>query len=124
MSPRIFIAAIGAAAAVVGLVFLVAVPIAVSDARGTSLRCGTAVNRDENAAKDYYLDERRRELQATLDVTTGKPTGPGSGTPIGGYSSVARPDCDGAVGLRRGWTIPLAVVGLVAIIGAAVVRTS
>lgn len=47
MSPRIFIAAIGAAAAVVGLVFLVAVPIAVSDARGTSLRCGTAVNRDE-----------------------------------------------------------------------------
>jgi hypothetical protein len=123
LSLRTFATLFGAAAAVVGLVFIVAVPISLQDSAGQTLQCGTAFKRDEQAAADYQKKQQQEQLAATLDIVTGKVTGPGSGTPTGGYTPVAVPDCNGALNTRRMWTIPLAAIGAVMLIGALVVRT-
>lgn len=108
---------------IAGVVFLL-MPITLVDGQGDSLRCGTGMmGRDENAAKQYWLDQHRMELQATLDPVTGKMTGPGySGTTAGGYTERTAPDCAGAVSKRRMWAIPLAIAGVIVLIGAATVR--
>lgn len=102
MTPRTFVAAIGLLTASVALIFLLAVPITLTDQNGTELRCGTAVSGDEYAARDYAQDQLRRQLE------TGDPGD--------------RPDCDGASTTRMAWTIPLAAVGAIAAFGALFVR--
>jgi hypothetical protein len=121
MTVRWYVAIAGALVAVAALVFLVGVPMSARDSGGTSVNCGTATRPDEQAAAYYQLHQEQLAVEATLDPVTGKVTGPGQQT-TGGYVPVTPPDCAGAVGRRRMWTIPLGLAGLVIVGGASIVR--
>lgn len=122
MNLRNYALLISVAIAVTGIIFVAAVPVSLHLPDGTTLACGTAINRDDRDVTDYNLRQQREQFAATLDVVTGLPTGPGSGTPRGGYVPVERADCDGPISTRQEWAIPLAAVGAVAFLGALTVR--
>lgn len=104
MTPlRWYLAAVGLVAGIVGIIFLVGAPMWARDSSGTSVRCGTAVKRDEQAWEDY------RHKQAVEELAFGNAT-------------PRPPDCDAPIAQRRLWAISLAVAGFVLAGGVAAAR--
>lgn len=102
MNPRTFIGLVGGLIVAVGLIFFAAVPITLPDSGGVPLRCGTAMAHDENAQLQYDLKRDGEEVY--------------------GISDRVRPDCAGAESTRKMWTLGLAGIGLVVLVGAMIVR--
>lgn len=123
MSLRGFLALSGGLLLLAGLIVALFVPVSASDSAGVELRCGTGAFEDEIAARDYDQRRHARELEGALDATTGLPTGPGYGTPLGGSTVITPADCDGARSSRLMLGVPIAVVGAVVLLGALIVRT-
>jgi hypothetical protein len=105
MTVRRFIIAVGAVLLLVGVIWLL-VPVSVSDGNGGSIKCGNAVATDLSAA-------RNANAQSVANIPIINQFVPHT-------DYVAQ--CESSVGQRRMWTIPLAVVGVLAIAGALLVR--
>lgn len=89
-------------AGVIGLL----VPVSITDGNGNSIGCGNAVVANTQNA--------RNAMQQTNNQS-------GANLPVVGSFAPHSPDyvgqCQSSVGSRRAWTIPLAVVGILAIAG-------
>ncbi|SOX54729.1 aminopeptidase [Mycobacterium ahvazicum] len=105
MTVRRLILAVAAVLLLAGVIGLL-VPVSVSDGNGGSLGCGNAVVADLTAARNAN-DKSVANIPIVNQVV-----------PHTDY--VAR--CESELGTRRTWTIPLTIVGLVAIAGALLVR--
>ncbi len=96
-------------AGVIGLL----VPVTISDTNGNSIGCGNALAANTQSA--------RNATQATNNQT-------GANLPVVGQFAQHSPDyvaqCQSSVGSRRAWTIPLTVVGVLAVAGALLMRRS
>ena len=101
MTLRRLIALAGAILFIVGIVGLL-VPVSVSGPGGNKIGCGNAVASDLSAAR-----EADNQNPANLPVVN----------QIVPHTSYVA-ECGSAVSGRRAWTIPLAVVGALAIAGA------
>ena len=103
---RRLVIAVGAVLLLVGVIGLL-VPVSITDGNGNSIGCGNAlVANTQNA---------RNATQQTNNQT-------GANLPVVGSFAPHSPDyvaqCQSSVGSRRTWTIPLAVVGIIAVAGA------
>ncbi|WP_407686525.1 RNA-binding protein [Mycobacterium sp. HUMS_1102779] len=112
MTVRRLIVAVGAVLLLAGVIGLL-VPVSISDGNGNSIGCGNAVAENTQSA--------RNATQTTNNQT-------GANIPVVGQFAPHSPDyvaqCSSAVGSRRAWTIPLTVVGVLAVAGAFLVRRS
>jgi len=90
-----------------GVIGLLA-PVSISDGNGNSIGCGNAVATDLSAA--HSANDKSLANVPILNQV------------IPHTDYVAQ--CESSVGSRRMWTIPLAVVGIVAVAGALLVRRS
>ncbi|MCV7051359.1 aminopeptidase [Mycobacterium heidelbergense] len=107
MTARRLIIAVGAALLLAGVIGLL-VPVSVSDPNGNSISCGNGVAADLSAARSAN-DKNGANIPILNQVL-----------PHTDYVA----QCQSAVSGRRMWTIPLAVVGVVAVGGALLVRRS
>jgi hypothetical protein len=107
MSLRRVILLAGAVALIAGVIALL-VPVSVSGEDGQSVGCGNAVATDLSAARD--ANSKNLANVPILNQIV----------PSTDYVA----ECQEAVSSRRAWSIPLAVVGALAIAGALLVRTS
>jgi hypothetical protein len=99
------IIAVGAVLLLAGVIGLL-VPVSVSDGNGGSVACGNAVAEDLSAARSAN-DKNGANIPIVNQLL-----------PHTDYVA----QCQSAVSGRRMWTIPLAVVGVIAIGGALLVR--
>jgi hypothetical protein len=110
MTLRRLILGLGAVLLLAGVIGLL-VPVSISDGNGNSIGCGNGLVADTQSA--------RNATQQTNNQT-------GANIPVVGAFAPHSPDyvaqCQSAVGSRRTWTIPLAVIGIVGIAGAFLVR--
>jgi hypothetical protein len=104
---RRLIIGVGAMLLLAGVIGLL-VPVSVSDGNGKSIGCGNAVATDLSAARNAN-DSSVANVPVLSQVV-----------PHTDY--VAK--CQSEVGTRRAWTIPLTVVGILALGGALLVRRS
>lgn len=100
MTVRRLIIGVGAVLLLAGVIGLL-VPVSISDGNGHSIGCGNAVAEDLSAARNA-----NNSSVASVPVLN---------QIIPHTDYVAQ--CQSSVGGRRAWTIPLAVVGIVAIGG-------
>ncbi|BBX61991.1 hypothetical protein MSAS_11650 [Mycobacterium saskatchewanense] len=100
MTVRRLIIAVGAVLLLAGVIGLL-VPVSVSDPNGHSVGCGNAVAEDLSEARNAN--------------NTGVANVPILNQIVPHTDYVAQ--CQSAVGSRRTWTIPLAVLGIIAIAG-------
>lgn len=107
MTLRRLIIGVGAVLLIAGVIGLF-VPVSVSDGNGGSLSCGNAVATDLSAAR-----QANDKSVANIPIVN-------QFVPHTDYVA----QCQSSVGTRRGWTIPLAVVGIVGIAGALLLRRS
>ena len=107
MKVRRLIIAVGAVLLLAGVIGLLT-PVSISDGNGNSISCGNAVATDLSAAKSAN-DKSLANIPILNQV-------------IPHTDYVAQ--CQSSVGSRRAWTIPLTVVGIVAVAGALLVRRS
>lgn len=98
LTVRRLIMAVGAVLLLAGVIGLL-VPVSVSDGNGHSIGCGNAVAEDLSAARNA-----NNTSVANVPVLN-------QVVPHTDYVA----QCQSSVGSRRTWTIPLAVVGLIAI---------
>ena len=98
------VAAVLLVAGVIGL--LVPVSVSVSDGNGSSIGCGNAVVADLTAARNA-----NDKSVANIPIVN-------QFVPHTDYVA----QCQSSVGGRRAWTIPLAVVGIIGVAGALLVR--
>ena len=105
MTVRRLIIAVGAVLLLAGVIGLLT-PVSISDGSGNSISCGNAVATDLSAARNAN-DKSVANIPILNQVL-----------PHTDYVA----QCQSSVGGRRAWTIPLAVVGIVAIAGALLVR--
>ncbi|MCV7102170.1 aminopeptidase [Mycobacterium palustre] len=105
MTVRRLIIAVGAVLLLAGVIGLL-VPVSVSDNNGTSVSCGNGIATDLSSARS--ANEKNGSNIPVLNQV------------IPHTDFVAQ--CQSSVGTRRSWTIPLAVIGVLAIGGALVVR--
>ena len=105
MTVRRLIIAVGAVLLLAGVIGLLT-PVSISDGNGNSISCGNAVATDLSAAKSAN-DKSLANIPILNQV-------------IPHTDYVAQ--CQSSVGSRRAWTIPLTVVGIVAVAGALLVR--
>jgi hypothetical protein len=99
------IIAVGAVLLLAGVIGLL-VPVSVSDSNGGSVACGNAIVTDLSAARS--ANDRNGANIPVLNQL------------IPHTDYVAQ--CQSSVSSRRAWTIPMAVIGVIAIAGALVVR--
>jgi len=107
MTVRRLILAVGAVLLLAGVIGLL-VPVSISDGNGNSIGCGNAVATDLSAARNAN-DKSVANIPVLNQIV-----------PHTDYVA----QCQSSVGSRRTWTIPLAVVGLIAIAGPLLVRRS
>ncbi|MEE6177804.1 aminopeptidase [Mycobacterium sp. 050134] len=100
MTVRRLIIAVGAALLLAGVIGLL-VPVSVTDFNGHSVGCGNAVAEDLSEARNA-----NNTSVANVPILN-------QIVPHTDYVA----QCESAVGSRRTWTIPLAVVGIIAIAG-------
>ena len=105
MNLRRLIMLAGAVVLIAGIVGLL-VPVSVAGPNGANIGCGNAIASDLSAAR-----QADNSNVANLPVINQL-------VPHTSYVS----DCQSALSQRRAWTIPLAVVGVIAIAGAALIR--
>jgi hypothetical protein len=105
MTVRRLIIAVGAVLLLAGVIGLL-VPVSVSDGNGSSIGCGNAIATDLSAAR-----QANDKGVANIPIVN-------QFVPHTDYVA----QCQSSVGGRRAWTIPLAVVGIVGIAGALLVR--
>ena len=107
MTVRRLILAVGAVLLLAGVIGLL-VPVSISDGNGNSIGCGNAVATDLSAARNAN-DKSVANIPVLNQIV-----------PHTDYVA----QCQSSVGSRRTWTIPLAVVGLIAIAGPLLIRRS
>lgn len=105
MTVRRIIIAVGAVLLLAGIIGLL-VPVSVSDGNGNSVSCGNGIAMDLSSARNAN-DKNGANIPILNQVL-----------PHTDYVAQCRSSVNG----RRSWTIPLAVVGAVAIGGALLVR--
>ena len=105
MTVRRLIIGVGAVLLLAGVIGLLA-PVSVSDGNGHSIGCGNAFATDLSAARNA-----NNNSVANVPILN-------QVVPHTDYVA----ECQSAVGGRRTWTIPLAVVGIIAIAGALLMR--
>lgn len=105
MTVRRLIIVIGAVLLLAGVIGLLA-PVSISDGNGHSIGCGNAVATDLSAARDA-----NNTSVANIPILN-------QVVPHTDYVA----QCQHAVSSRRTWTIPLAVVGIIAIAGTLLMR--
>jgi hypothetical protein len=102
---RRIIIAVGAVLLLAGIIGLL-VPVSVSDGNGNSVSCGNGIAVDLSSARNAN-DKNGANIPILNQVL-----------PHTDYVA----QCQSSVNGRRSWTIPLAVIGVVAIGGALLVR--
>jgi hypothetical protein len=102
---RRFVLVVGAVALVVGIIGLL-VPVSVSDGNGGSMGCGNAAISDLSSAR-----EANNKSVANIPILN---------QIVPHTDFVAQ--CQSALSSRRSWTIPVTVIGAIAVIGAFFVR--
>jgi hypothetical protein len=105
MTVRRFVLVLGAVALVVGIIGLL-VPVSVSDSNGGSLGCGNAAISDLSSA-------RKANNNSVASIPILNQIVPHTDFVV---------ECQSALSSRRSWTIPLTVVGAIAIVAALFVR--
>ncbi len=105
MTVRRMIIAVGAVLLLAGIIGLL-VPVSVSDSNGNSVSCGNGIAMDLNSARNAN-DKNGANIPILNQVL-----------PHTDYVA----QCQSSVNSRRSWTIPLAVIGIVGIGGALLVR--
>ena len=105
MTVRRLIIAVGAALLLAGVIGLLT-PVSTSDGNGNSISCGSAIAPDSSAAKN--ANERNGANIPILNQL------------LPHTDFVAQ--CNSSVHGRQMWTIPLAVIGVLGIAGALLVR--
>jgi hypothetical protein len=104
MNLRRLILLVGAVVLVIGVIGLL-MPVSVPGPDNGSIGCGNALAKDSSAAQ-----QADNQNPANLPIIN-------QVVPHTNYAAA----CDSAVSSRRGWTIPVAVIGLVVIAGSFVV---
>jgi hypothetical protein len=107
MTARRLIIAVGAVLLLAGVIGLL-VPVSVSDSNGGSVACGNAIAPDSSAAKSAN-DKNGANIPILNQI-------------VPHTDFVAQ--CNASVHGRQMWTIPLAVIGVVGIAGALLLRRS
>lgn len=107
MIPQRLIIAVSALLLLAGVIGLL-VPLSVSDANGGSIACGSGIAADLSAAKN--ANERNGANIPILNLV------------IPHTDFVAQ--CESSLSSQRSWSLPLALVGMVGIGGALLVRRS
>lgn len=105
MTVRRLIIAVGAVLLLAGVIGLL-VPVSVSDSSGNSVSCGNGIVMDLSSARNAN-DKNGANIPILNQVL-----------PHTDYVA----QCQSSVNTRRSWTIPLAVLGVLAIGGALLVR--
>ena len=105
MTARRLIMAVGAVLLLAGVIGLL-VPVSVSDGNGNSISCGSAIAPDSSAARNAN-DKNGANIPILSQV-------------LPHTDFVAQ--CNSAVHSRQMWAIPLAVIGVLGIGGALLVR--
>lgn len=105
MTLRRFVLVLGAVALAVGIIGLLA-PVSVSDGNGRSMGCGNAAISDLSSAR-----EANNKSVANIPILN---------QIVPHTDFVAQ--CQSALSSRRSWTIPLTVIGAIAVTGAIFVR--
>jgi heme/copper-type cytochrome/quinol oxidase subunit 1 len=102
---RRLVLAIGAVILIVGVIGLL-VPVSVSDQNGGNIGCGNALISDTNSA-----ESANKKSVANIPILN-------EVVPHTDYVA----ECQSALSSRRSWTIPVAVIGAIAVIAAFFVR--
>ncbi|BDB42023.1 MULTISPECIES: aminopeptidase [Mycobacterium] len=105
MTVRRLITVLGAALLLAGVIGLL-VPVSVSNSNGGTVSCGNAISSDLSGARSAN-DRNGANIPILNQI-------------IPHTDFVAA--CESSLSSRRAWTIPLALVGLVALVGPLVVR--
>jgi hypothetical protein len=105
MTVRRFVLVLGAVALVVGIIGLL-VPVSVSDSNGGSLGCGNAAISDLSSA-------RKANNNSVASIPILNQIVPHTDFVV---------ECQSALSSRRSWTIPVTVIGAIAIVAALFVR--
>lgn len=105
MRLRRFVLVVGAVVLVVGIIGLL-VPVSVSDSNGGSLGCGNAAISDLSSAR-----EANNKSVASIPILN----------QIVPHTDFVA-ECQAALSGRRSWTIPVTVIGAIAVIAAFFVR--
>lgn len=105
MTARRLVLVIGAVVLVVGIIGLL-VPVSISDGNGGSIGCGNAVASDLSGAK-----AANSKSVANIPVLN---------QVVPHTDFVA--ECNSALSSRRSWTIPVTVIGAIAVVAAFFVR--
>jgi hypothetical protein len=105
MTVRRFVLVLGAVALVVGIIGLL-VPVSVSDSNGGSLGCGNAAISDLSSAR-----KANNNSVASIPILN----------QIVPHTDFVA-ECQSALSSRRSWTIPVTVIGAIAIVAALFVR--
>lgn len=105
MSVRRFVLLLGAMALVVGIIGLL-VPVSVSGSDGGSLGCGNAAISDLSSAR-----QANNKSVASIPILN----------QIVPHTDFVA-ECQSALSSRRSWTIPVAVIGAIAVVAALFVR--
>ncbi|MCV7398739.1 aminopeptidase [Mycobacterium fragae] len=105
MTVRRLVLVAGAVILVIGIIGLL-VPVKVSDANGGSIGCGNALVSDLSSAR-----EANNKSVANVPILN----------QIVPHTDFVA-ECQSALSSRRSWTIPVAVIGAIAVVGAFFVR--
>jgi hypothetical protein len=105
MTVRRFVLVLGALALVVGIIGLL-VPVSVSNSNGGSLGCGSAAISNLSSARDA-----NNKSVASIPILN----------QIVPHTDFVA-ECQSALSSRRSWTIPVAVIGAIAVFAALFVR--
>jgi hypothetical protein len=107
MTVRRFVLMLGAVALVIGIIGLL-VPVSVSDSKGGSLGCGNAAISNLSSAR-----EANNKSVASIPILN----------QIVPHTDFVA-ECQSALSSRRSWTIPVTVIGAIAIVAALFVRVN
>jgi hypothetical protein len=107
MTVRRFVLVLGAAALVIGIIGLL-VPVSVSDSKRGSLGCGNAAISNLSSAR-----EANNRSVASIPILN----------QIVPHTDFVA-ECQSALSSRRSWTIPVTVIGAIAIVAALFVRVN
>lgn len=121
---------IGILLSLIGACLLLLLPLTEHDSAGNSLRCGTALNRDEDAARAYELEQAERGIASALGElgeTFGPQPEPAPPRPrtlplFGEMTEDLEADCVRSLTILRSWSIALILLGAVIAIVGLVVR--